>query len=182
MIVERVSGMSYDTYLRKHIFEPAGMASTGNHSVDEAVPGLATGYTRFNTPDVLQIEPPRQSNLATLPPRGGPAGGGSSTLADLHRFAQALLARRLLGAKHTALLTGGKVDIPMAPGARYAYGFEEMIIAGQRAIGHSGGAPGMNAILRIFPDSGLTVIVLSNYDPPFAQMFGQRAAELMARP
>lgn len=182
IIVERVSGLSYYDYVRKHIFEPAGMAATGNNRVDEHVPGLATGYTRFNTEDVLQIEPPRKSNIDTLPPKGGPAGGGYSTLGDLHRFAQALTGHRLLDSRHTALLTEGKVAVPMAPDARYAYGFEEMPIAGQRTIGHSGGAPGMNAILRIVPETGLTVAVLSNFDPPAAQLMGQKIVEIMARP
>lgn len=182
IVVERAAGISYYEYVQRHVFERAGMKSTGNNRVEERVPGLATGYTRFNTPDVFNVDPATRSNLGTLPPRGGPAGGGYSTLGDLHAFAQALLANRLLDAKHTELLTSGKVAVPGAAGAKYAYGFEEMPVGGARSIGHSGGAPGMNAMLRIFPESGLTVAVLSNYDPPFAQIFAQRAAELMARP
>ncbi len=182
IVVERAAGISYYEYVQRHVFERAGMKSTGNNSAEERVPGLATGYTRFNTPDVFNVEPATRSNLGTLPPRGGPAGGGYSTLGDLHAFARGLLANRLLDAKHTELLTSGKVAVPGAAGAKYAYGFEEMPVGGVRSIGHSGGAPGMNAMLRIFPESGLIVVILSNYDPPFAQIFAQRAAELMSRP
>jgi D-alanyl-D-alanine carboxypeptidase len=182
ILVERVAGMSYYDYIQRHIFDRAGMKSSGNNRPDERVPGLATGYSRFNTPDVFSVEPATRNNLSTLPPKGGPAGGGYSTLGDLHAFARALLTNRLLGARHTELLTGGKVAIPGAAGAKYAYGFEEMPIGAAHSIGHSGGAPGMNAMLRIFPETGLIVVILSNYDPPFAQMFAQRAAELMARP
>ena len=35
---------------------------------------------------------------------------------------------------------------------------------GHLAVGHGGGAPGINAEFRRYPDDGLTVIVLSNYD------------------
>lgn len=182
LIVERVSGMSYDGYLRRHVFGPAGMDATGNNRVDEEVEGLAQGYTRFNGPDIFHVEPASEPNTHTLPPRGGPAGGGYSTLGDLHRFARALLGNRLLDAKHTRILTEGKVSLPFGPGARYAYGFQEMEVAGRRAIGHSGGAPGMNAVLRIVPDRQLVLIVLSNYDPPFAQTLGKRALELMLQP
>jgi hypothetical protein len=32
------------------------------------------------------------------------------------------------------------------------------------SIGHSGGAPGMSGDLRIFPDDGYVIVVLSNVD------------------
>lgn len=182
IVIERVSGLSYYDYVQKYVFDAAGMKATGNNRADEDVEGLADGLTRFNTQDVFHSEPPTLSNKGTLPPRGGPAGGGYSTVGDLHRFARALAGQQLLDAKHTALLTEGKVAIPMGPGAKYAYGFEEMEIAGRRSIGHSGGAPGMNAVLRAIPDLELVVVVLSNFDPPFAQFFGQRIAEIMLRP
>jgi D-alanyl-D-alanine carboxypeptidase len=51
----------------------------------------------------------------------------------------------------------------------YAYGFEEERGKdGAGAVGHSGGAPGMNGDLRIQPQSGYVVAVLSNLDPPAA--------------
>ena len=50
------------------------------------------------------------ANDPTLPYRGTAAGGGYTTVADLMRFADALLRGRLLDAKHTALLTTGTVD------------------------------------------------------------------------
>jgi D-alanyl-D-alanine carboxypeptidase len=36
------------------------------------------------------------------------------------------------------------------------------------SYGHSGGAPGMNGDLKIFPQSGYVIAVLSNLDPPAA--------------
>lgn len=37
---------------------------------------------------------------------------------------------------------------------------------------HDGGAPGMNAILRVYPESGQSVIVLCNLDSPSASRIG----------
>ena len=54
-------------------------------------------------------------------------------------------------------------------GAKYAYGFTDNHQAGPRWFGHGGGAPGMNGDLRIFPQSGYVVAVLSNLDPPAAE-------------
>jgi hypothetical protein len=59
---------------------------------------------------------------------------------DLARFADALLSHKLLSPDSTKLLITGKVQ---APGARYAYGFEDARDAhGNGWVGHGGGAPG----------------------------------------
>jgi hypothetical protein len=41
-------------------------------------------------------------------------------------------------------------------------------IGGNAGCGHGGGAPGMNAILRVYPVPGQSVIVLCNLDSPSA--------------
>lgn len=146
VVIERVSGMSYYDYVAKHIYEPAGMDRSGSEPESDVVRG---------TP-----------NTDTLPYRGTSAGGGYSTVGDLLRFADALLGHRLLNAEHTEMLIAGKVD--SAGGRRYAYGFEDGR-NGVGAVGHGGGAPGMNGDLKIYPQSGYVVAVLSNLDPPAAQ-------------
>jgi len=50
---------------------------------------------------------------------------------------------------------------------------------GKRVIGHGGGAEGMNGMLLIEPKEGYIVVVLSNWDPPMAEMFAQRAMEAL---
>jgi len=152
VIVEKASGQSYYDYVRDHIFGPAGMTGSGSEPEDLAVPGRAKGYMQQNGAWVL--------NTGTLPYRGTSAGGGYTTAGDLLRFATALTGHVLLDAKHTTLLTTGKVETPR--GGKYAYGFEDTIDGGVRSFGHSGGAPGMNGDLRIFPDSGYVVAALAN--------------------
>jgi D-alanyl-D-alanine carboxypeptidase len=158
-IIEKVSGQSYYDYVRAHVYEPAGMTSTGSVPEDENVPNRSVGYMRAPGGRVVP-------NTDTLPYRGMAAGGGYTTVGDLLRFANALTNHTLLDVRYAQLLTTGKVD---AGGGRYAYGFEERIVDGVKSIGHGGGAPGMNGDLRIFPDSGYVVAVLSNLDPPAAQ-------------
>ena len=41
-----------------------------------------------------------------------------------------------------------------------------------RTYDHGGGASGMNAILRVYPESGQSVIVLCNLDSPSASRMG----------
>ena len=58
----------------------------------------------------------------------------------------------------------------LGPGVSYAFGFVDFRDKdGNGSVGHSGGAPGMNGDLRIYPKSGYVVVVLANFDPPTAQ-------------
>jgi len=168
VLVERVSGQSYYDYVRDHVYTPAGMTRTGSLPEDQPLEGRSVGYMKPPGADAWV------PNTATLPYRGTSAGGGYSTVGDLMRFAVALQHHTLLDAKHTELLTTGKVDVPNR--GKYAYGFSDRTLAGTRSVGHGGGAPGMNGVLEIWPQTGTVIAVLANMDPPAAQ----RVAEFIA--
>ncbi|MEO5720513.1 MAG: serine hydrolase domain-containing protein [Chthoniobacterales bacterium] len=162
LLVEKLSGQSYYDYVEEHIYQPAGMTATGSTPKTERPENLAVGYMRGPQGKV-------EANWETLPYRGMSAGGGESTVGDLLRFANALREHKLLSLEMTERITTGKVaPFPGAP-SKYAYGFDERIVNGQRAIGHGGGAPGMNGMLTILWDENYTVVVLANLDPPSAQ-------------
>jgi hypothetical protein len=57
------------------------------------------------------------------------------------------------------------------PGA-YGFGFQVGRPEEARSYGHVGRAPGMNGILRVYPESGESVIVLCNLDNPSASRMG----------
>jgi D-alanyl-D-alanine carboxypeptidase len=165
-IIEVVSGRSYDAYVRAHVFVPAGMTATDNLPEDSHVEGLAIPYTHEapHAPPGSAVRSAEDS----LPYRGTSAGGGYTTVGDLLKFATALTSHKLLDAQHTDLVVTGKVDTPRR-GMQYAYGFEEATLPdGTRRIGHGGGAPGMNGVLSIFPETNYVVVVLANRDPPAA--------------
>lgn len=48
-------------------------------------------------------------------------------------------------------------------------GFFESSDAAGRSFGHGGGFSGMNGELRVYPQQGYVVVVLSNLDPPAAE-------------
>jgi CubicO group peptidase (beta-lactamase class C family) len=157
-IIERVSGQSYYDYVREHIYEPAGMTSSGSEPEDKAVSDRSIGYTMLNSTAWTP-------NTDTLPYRGTSAGGGYSTVEDLARFAEALHSHKLLDALYTEMLTTGKAG---TPDRSSAYGFEDRLVNGTRCFGHGGGAPGMNGDLKICPGPGYVIAVLANLDPPAA--------------
>jgi CubicO group peptidase (beta-lactamase class C family) len=153
-LIEKVSGMSYYEYVRGKVFQPAGMTSTDSLPENESVPNRATGYMRGETGWV--------PNTLTLPWRGTSAGGGYSTVGDLLRFAQALEAGKLVSKETFAQA--------LTPGSKEPYGFG-FSVGGEgalRSYGHSGGAPGINGDLRVFPKLGYILVGLSNLDPPAA--------------
>ncbi len=153
LIIEKASGMSYYDYVREKIFAPAGMSATDSLPETESVPRRSVGYMRRDG----QWKP----NTDTLPWRGTSAGGGYSTARDLLKFALALQSGKLLSKERLAEASKPQMG-------DYGFGFNTVGQGPLRQFGHGGGAPGMNGELRIYPESGFVVVVLSNLDPPAA--------------
>ena len=93
LLIERLSGNDYYTYVGEHIFKPAGMTRTGSFFVDSLPPNTAIGYTRGD--EDAPLSTPLRANSRDLPGRGSSAGGGYSTAQDLLRFLQALSEQRI---------------------------------------------------------------------------------------
>ena len=145
LIIEKVSGQNYYDYVRQHVFRIAGMKSTDSEPEDVPVPRRAIGYSKH-----VGNSGEWQSAADTFPYRGTSAGGGYSTAHDLLQFATALFGNRLLSKRWTDVLTTGSVDMDW-PGFKYACGFMDTVQEGVRWVGHSGGAPGVNAEFWVSP-------------------------------
>ena len=172
VVIEKAAGEDYFDHIRKVIYRPAGMTNSDCYDMDYPVENLAIGYS----PDWKS--PYRwQNNLYKHVIKGGPAGGGFSTVKDLHKFALALLSGRLVS-KDTlqTLWTDYK-------GGNYGYGFEVRQGPGGKIVGHSGGFSGINSELDIYVDSGLIVAVMSNVDngaSPLAARISRTLARVKA--
>jgi D-alanyl-D-alanine carboxypeptidase len=162
-MLEKLSGEDYYRLVRREVLEPAGMLRTGAEPEDVAVDGRAVGY--------LRKDRGWASNADKLPYRGMAAGGGYSTARDLAALGEALRSGRLLQPETLALASTASSEDGW-------YGLGMMVNRGDgpRWYGHDGGAPGMSAYLRVFPDSGYVVVALSNLDPPRANWVGDIAA------
>jgi len=173
-IVEKVSGQSYYDYVKEHIYKPAGMKSTDAYEMTANTPNLAMGYTNEGAGGDAQAT--RHENTDSRPNKGGPAGGGYSTVEDLMRFHVALRDHKLLSQKYTDLVTTGKVNMGQA---KYAYGFGDFMVNGTRVFGHNGGAPGIASDLSMYPELGYTSVVMTNYDPPLMMPVVRRIQEMI---
>ena len=159
VLIEKVSGKSYYDFVAENIYKPARMTDTGSEPESVAVANRSKGYMR----DRFEMI----SNESTLPWRGTSAGGGYTTAADLMKFADALMANKLLKAGTLAEATRSQFTT-----GDYGFGFQTGRTDGPRSYGHGGSAPGMNGILRVYPESGQSVIVLCNLDNPSAERMG----------
>jgi CubicO group peptidase (beta-lactamase class C family) len=162
-IIEKLSGQDYYDYVRENIFQPAGMSATGFYDSAKQPDDVAIGYTKMDAGGGRSEIEKENTNLREV--RGGPAGGGYSTVGDLLKFHLALRDHKLLDEERTNLVTTGKVEAP-SPIGKYAYGFGDKIFAGKHIVGHNGGFPGIAANFEMYPEIGYTAIILMNSDPP----------------
>lgn len=153
-VIEVVTGQSYYDYVRENIYRPAGMINTDCYELDKVNNNLAVGYDKDYTEAGIKW----RNNVFEHVMRGGPHGGGYSTVEDLLRFDQALRSGKLISAESLKLLTSAK---PELNSPRYGYGFFAAVDGGP--TGHSGGFIGISSNLSMHLGSGWTAIVMSNY-------------------
>jgi CubicO group peptidase (beta-lactamase class C family) len=176
LIIEKISGLSYDEYIRQFVTGPAGMTNTDCYDISIPVENLAVNYTDGRPlGQNYEIRHVDYSN----PLKGGPAGGGYSTVEDLLKFDIALRSNKLLNKEYFDLMTTGKTS--RTETIKYAYLFQEKFVDGHRIIGHSGGSAGVNSQLSMYMDLGYTVAVMSNYDPPAAGNIVGKLEEILTQ-
>jgi CubicO group peptidase (beta-lactamase class C family) len=174
-VIEKVTGGSYFDYVRDNIYKPAGMTNSDAYEMDLPVPNLAIGYDKeFLEDGTIRF----RNNLYMHVIKGGPAGGGFSTVGDLVRFAEALGSGKLISRESYALLTSPKPELN-SPDYGFGFSFSKDEILG-RIVGHSGGFPGINSNLDIFLDRGEVAAVMSNYSGG-AEPVQSKIRELLAR-
>jgi D-alanyl-D-alanine carboxypeptidase len=164
LIIEKVSGETYYDYVRQHVFLPAGMKDTDAYFQDSVVSNRAVGYTREDADGKTQSGP-RRINVYTLPARSSSAGGGYSTAPDLLAFDAAIRADKLLSPAWTDWYLSDKEKAPVAGAAARKH---------SGAGGFAGGSPGVNAVIETDLDTGYSIVVLSNDDPPSAETVAKK--------
>lgn len=122
LLVERLSGENYYDYVRRHIYEPAGMARTGWWTVDSLPPNTAYGYTGDSWP--------RTRNTAMLPGRGSSAGGGYATAHDLLRLLNALRDGKIPAGPPSGIgIAGGAPGLNAVMEGDLAGGYDVIVLA-----------------------------------------------------
>jgi D-alanyl-D-alanine carboxypeptidase len=129
LLIERLSGENYYEYVRRHIYEPAGMTHTGSWRIERWPRNTAIGYTRGGQdapPDA-----PVKRNTDFLPGKGSSAGGGYSTAHDLLAFLNALRAHKVAAAPEPGMIgiAGGAPGLNAAMEGALPGGYDVIVLA-----------------------------------------------------
>jgi CubicO group peptidase (beta-lactamase class C family) len=177
-IVERVSGVAWERYVRAHILEPLGMRHT---TVDQPLPltlaaDMSVGYLRGG-------DDPEVGPFETLLPMA-PAGSGSASAEDMARFMIAQLAdgecdgHRILGDAAARLMSTRQFSSdPRLPG--FDLGFYEQDSHGVHVIGHGGDTDLFHSDLSLIPTERLGVFVAFNTASGVKVSFGPFLQEFL---
>ena len=175
-IIHKVSGLTYDAYIKKNILAPLGMNETTYEFSNVPEKNLANGYRYINN----------QFRKETLLHDGiyGSMGGMITSIdmfskyVALHQMAwperndpetfpikRSSLREMHQSSKFISLMPNytypsGRV---IAATSSYTYGLNWMHDAlGRNSVGHSGGLPGFGSNWRFMPDYGIGVILFAN--------------------
>jgi len=154
LIIEQTTGKTYDQYTQEVVLTPAKMTRTANLDLQFPVENAAIGYSFYGKQNTWR------NNLFIHDKKGGPAGGGYSTVGDLNKFASALLSYKLLSKAMTDKAITAKTEFGAS---QYGFGFGVWQQNGKRVIGHNGAFPGVSSQLNIHLDSDYVISVLSNH-------------------
>lgn len=188
MIIEKLSGVTFEEFMAKRFFRPLGMISTGYGDAGKIIPGRASLYSRLvfgeNTPNISE----ELTALQWFYPTYQYASAGlNSTVGDLAKWDAALSAGRILRqstldemwtpmqrSDGTAINMSGNMP-GTQPGPFYSYGWIIHDRPGHKSVGHSGGAA--SAYSRFLSDK-LTVIVLTNCHGAFPESIVEGVAAI----
>ncbi|MEJ8802282.1 serine hydrolase domain-containing protein [Pontibacter sp. H249] len=156
LIIEKVSGLSYNDYLRQYIYNPANLENTCDCGNLLSGPNnLAQGYNINKDGNLIKVNP-GDFKLASA------AGSLCSTAEDLLTWSIALHnAEKLLSKdSYRAMITPSK----LANGTtlRYGLGLEINTYKGNEVISHHGIIEGFLSDIKYFPAYDLTVVTLIN--------------------
>ena len=164
-ILEALRGQTWDVVLRERLFAPLGLESAGTLPEEALLHRAAAGHV---TPPggELQVAP-----VWGIFRSAGPAGLIHATPREVLRFAQLHLTdgvtpdgTRVISAESATAMRQPQVAVPdvYTLGSHWGLGWILMTWDGREVYGHDGGTIGQSAFLRIVPDAGIAVCLLTN--------------------
>lgn len=157
VIIEKLTGGSYEQALQRNILDPLGMKNTGYDHHSTILEKRAAGYERnpFGTRNAAYLD-------MSLPYS---AGSLYSTVEDLYLWDQALYTDKLLSADLKAVMF--KAHFRANPAFHYAYGWMVATLPvsptdSLAVIQHGGGINGFNTLICRFPNEKNLVVLLNN--------------------
>lgn len=186
-VAHAAAGRTWDDLVRERILGPLAMTST------------TTSIPLLNT-DIASPHSEVEGRLRVVPHRSyenvGPAGSIYSSVVDMAQYVRLHLNRGSVGATriyseavakqmfspqmlYQVPLPDAPKDLPFIHTHYSAYGFGWFLrdYRGQAMVEHSGGVDGFAALVTMFPDQHVGIVVLSNYEGPMITLVSRRLAD-----
>jgi len=178
MIIERASGSTVASLLRRRILDPLGLGQTVLQPQEQPAGPTAHGYSESAPGGTLGKPVDMWDGSGFTPDAGNAravwtAGGIASTAPDLARWAAALygghvldpasLAAMLDFGRNAGLPGGGTYGLGAVSGAR-GLGNVKAPADEVPAVGHGGGLPGFRSEMWYLTNQRVTIVVLTNTD------------------
>jgi CubicO group peptidase (beta-lactamase class C family) len=160
LIVQNVSGGSFEDYIEEHIYAPLEMTNSYTSKTEAEANGLAVGHTFF-------FGNPRVSADAPYSRRKLPSGFLISSAEDLGHYLIAQLNGGYYG--ETQILTPENIALMHQPavetlnkGISYAFGWRTNLVEGEPAVRHGGDTSSSHSNISFSPTRGWGVAIVMN--------------------
>lgn len=156
VIIERISGMTFESYMQQNIWNLAGMADTGIERFGEKLQNESALYHRNNGKGKAKVA--KENNLSNRLP----AGGFYTTALDMLKFGDGVLNHKFVKEETLNLMR----EHHSLEKENNAYGFGWFLYAPKPnegdIMGHTGGQIGNTSFLFIVPSKKAVSIILAN--------------------
>ena len=172
-IIERVSGKSFDNYMRDEIFLPAGMQETTYFEADKFIPRMAHGYLPIEgyvrgdgAGKFKQYDYGEETFFATKAD-----GGIYTSVEEFLKWEKALRNNILISRESREMAHSPKIstakskfsDYQQAPSISYGYGwFIDEKPNSPKRVFHTGDNGGFQIYASRFPEQDILVLIFAN--------------------
>lgn len=158
-MIEKVSGISYPEYLKKNLFQPAGMTNTLFGDDYIIIKNRPASYVYSRAEAKFLISHSGKVEMAYS------AGAIQSTADDMFKWQQALLSHKLLN-KESLERAQTAHKLPNGKSANYGYGWFVGNIQGSPLVEHGGNMGGFMSHAIYLPQEDVYVAVFYNFRAP----------------
>ena len=166
LMIEKASGMSYRDYVRRQIFEKAGMSQSDFFDMGQVNELVAEGCDpiRNEAGEIMGWK----KNIYSYPPIGSPDSGAYVTARDLDRFLRAVQSGQLLSPALTKALLSPHVHYRDKDNwtMKYGYCFWFYVEKDGKVVCYQkeGVNAGVSGLIRHFPEQNINVVLLCNME------------------
>jgi CubicO group peptidase (beta-lactamase class C family) len=162
VVITTVSGMPFETYIRKNIFEPLEMFNTSFIYPEIPDSLRVSGHIWAGKPQVSKVYPYNRIHA--------PSSTLNSNVIEMTHYAIANLhhgdyhGHRILSDSTYSLLWKNSVHLPDTTAPKVGLSWFLGSYDGIETVSHSGGDTGFSSFLLLVPDKNISVEVVSNYE------------------